>query len=228
MRTKGLTLPTWCRGGGGGEGEPIPHSTAGTFCNLAVGFGGLFFPPGPGVWISTVEPRDARHSSAPHKLFRSVWTLSPGGVAAPCLSFPLGRGSGGGGRRGRGRKGRGSRWGRTLRGGSAPRFVSICTGINLAAVCCLGSCLRDAFLGSGGDGGGGRWEKTPPPDRSGAGVGAFGVQDPPSSTPHPRAPPVAEARYRGAAGGQHSPPPQCPPFPLPAPGMPRAASIIYI
>lgn len=102
MRTKGLTLPTWCRGGGGGEGEPIPHSTAGTFCNLAVGFGGLFFPPGPGVWISTVEPRDARHSSAPHKLFRSVWTLSPGGVAAPCLSFPLGRGSGGGGEGGGG------------------------------------------------------------------------------------------------------------------------------
>ncbi|XP_010719134.1 alpha-N-acetylgalactosaminide alpha-2,6-sialyltransferase 6 isoform X2 [Meleagris gallopavo] len=41
VRTKGMTLPTWCREGRW-VGGATPHSTAGTFCNLAVGFGGLF------------------------------------------------------------------------------------------------------------------------------------------------------------------------------------------
>lgn len=153
VRTKGVTLPTWCREGGGGEegGGAIPHSTAGTFCNLAMGLGG-FFPSWSRCLDSHCGATRCSSLSSPSRTIQKGLDAEPHWVAAPCLSFPLGRGSGGGP----------SRWGHTLGGGggSAPCFVSICTGINLAAVCCLGPCLRDASLGSGWEGKGPR--RTPP------------------------------------------------------------------
>lgn len=183
---------------------------------------GDFFPPGPGVWIPTVEPRDAHHSAAPHEPFRRVWTLSPIGWQPRASVSPSAVAAGGA-----------SRWGHTLGGGggSAPCFVSICTGINLAAVCCLGPCLRDASLGSGGEGKGPR--RTPPHPAAGlrwAVGGCRTSQLHPSSAGSSRCGGAVPGGCGGAAGGRAAlpPPPQCPPSPLPAPGMPRAASIIYI
>lgn len=223
VRTKGMTLPTWCREGGGGEEGGGQYHTAlpEPFVTWPWGWGD-FFPPGPGVWIPTVEPRDAHHSAAPHEPFRRVWTLSPIGWQPRASVSPSAVAAGGA-----------SRWGHTLGGGggSAPCFVSICTGINLAAVCCLGPCLRDASLGSGGEGKGPR--RTPPHPAAGLRWAVGGCRTSqlyPSSAGSSRCGGAVPGGCGGAAGGRAAlpPPPQCPPSPLPAPGMPRAASIIYI
>lgn len=98
VRTKGVTLPTWCREGGGGEEGGGQYHTAlpEPFVTWPWGWGD-FFPPGPGVWIPTVEPRDAHHSAAPHEPFRRVWTLSPIGWQPRASVSPSAVAAGGGG-----------------------------------------------------------------------------------------------------------------------------------
>lgn len=181
-----------------------------------MGLGG-FFPSWSRCLDSHCGATRCSSLSSPSRTIQKGLDAEPHWVAAPCLSFPLGRGSGGGP----------SRWGHTLGGGggSAPCFVSICTGINLAAVCCLGPCLRDASLGSGGEGKGPR--RTPPHPAAGlrwAVGGCRTSQLHPSSAGSSRCGGAVPGGCGGAAGGRaalpppHSaPPPRCPLPACPAP-----------